>query len=92
MLVTPPANRDRSVAKFEARRRRRRAREVALADLDAVRRQIETVGRLPHVQKVGLVDLARGGLCEDGVEAVEVLDEDGNGHGVHGNWHGMRLS
>ena len=57
---------------------------VKSADLDAVPRQIETVGRLPHVQKVGLVDLARGGLCEDGAEAVEVLDEGGNGHGVHG--------
>ena len=52
MPVTPPANRDRSAAKFAVRRRRRRAREVALADLDAARRQIETVGRLPHVQKV----------------------------------------
>jgi hypothetical protein len=61
MPVTPPANRDRNAAKFAVRRRRRRAREVALADLDAVRRQIETGGRLPHVQKVSLVDLARGG-------------------------------
>jgi hypothetical protein len=34
-------------------------------------------------KKVGLVDLARGGPCEGGVEAVEVLDEDGNGHSVH---------
>jgi hypothetical protein len=77
-------NRDRSAGKFAVSLRRwRRAREVALADLDAVPRQIETVGRLAHVQKVGLVDLARGGLCEGGVEAVEVLDEDGNGHGVH---------
>jgi hypothetical protein len=84
MPVTPPANRDRSAGKFAVSLRRwRRAREVALADLDAVPRQIETVGRLAHVQKVGLVDLARGGLCEGGVEAVEVLDEDGNGHGVH---------
>jgi len=34
--VTPPANRDRSATKFVASlRRRRRAHEVALADLDA---------------------------------------------------------
>ena len=62
MPVTPPANRDRSAGKFAVSLRRwRRAREVALADLDAVPGQIETVGRLAHVQKVGLVDLARGG-------------------------------
>lgn len=59
-------------------------------------RQIEHVRRQPHVQKIGLVDLARGspgcGLVEDVIEPVEVLDEDRNGNGVHGNRHETGLS
>src|SRR5277367_4110341 len=43
-------------------------------------RQIEHVGRQPHIQKIGLIYPACGrpgrGLVEDGVEPVEVLNED----------------
>jgi hypothetical protein len=49
-------------------------------------RQIEHVGRQPHIQKISLIDLACGGpgrgFVEDGVEPVEVLNEDWNRNGV----------
>jgi hypothetical protein len=58
-------------------------------------RQIVHVRRQPHIQQIGFADLTRsssgGGLVEDSVEAVEVLDEDRNGNGVHRHGHGMRF-
>jgi hypothetical protein len=77
MPVTPPANRDQSAAKFAVRRRRRRAVKSQLPTSMPCRVRF-------MFKRSASLTLRRGGLCEDGVEAVEVLDEDGNGHGVRG--------
>ena len=57
-------------------------------------RQVEHVGRQPHVEQVRLVDLAGRGpgrrLVEHAGQAVEMLHENRDGNRVHGNRHGMR--
>src|SRR5262245_36307431 len=56
----------------------------------------EHIGRESHVQQVGLADLAGGspgrGFVENAGKSREVLDEDCNRYGIHGDRHGMEPS
>jgi hypothetical protein len=56
--------------------------------------QVEHVGRQPHVEQIGLIDLAGRGpgrrLVQHAGQAVQMLHENRNGNRVHGNRHGKR--